>query len=65
MTKRAKPSGQYRVVARTSVRASDDPDAQAFESWIDFEPGDVVSTWPAHAPVEEWVKSGHWEAVDE
>lgn len=50
----------YLVVGRTSTRQSVDPASPDFGVWVDFEPGDVVRKWPAHAPVADWIASGHW-----
>lgn len=50
----------YRVIADTATRASDDPASADYERWIDFPAGATVTDWPAHAPIEEWVASGHW-----
>jgi len=55
----------YLVIASTSTRASPDPKSPAYESWVDWQPGETTSTWPPHAPVAAWVKSGHWQLVDE
>lgn len=55
---------RYRVVAGTSTRKSADPKSEDYAVWVDFHPGDVVTTWPKHAPVGEWVASGHWEEVE-
>lgn len=54
----------YRVHGRTSTRKSIDPESPDFEVWVDFEDGQIVRRWPKHAPVGEWVDSGHWEPVD-
>ncbi len=55
---------QYRVIVGTSTRASLDRKSPKFEQWVDFLPGEIVSDWPAHAPVDEWVKAGHWQEVE-
>lgn len=55
----------YLVHGRTSTRRSLDPESPDYEEWADFEDGQVVTEWPVHAPVEEWVASGHWEPVKE
>lgn len=60
MTKK-QPAGPFVVVAGTSTRASLDPKDPGFEQWVDFHPGDVATAWPEHAPVAEWVASGHWK----
>jgi hypothetical protein len=56
----SKPRKRYLVTERTSTRRSVDPASPDFQIWVDFEPGQVVTRWPAHAPVAEWVESGHW-----
>lgn len=56
-------SKAYRVVARTSTRKSLDPKSPDYGVWVDFEPGSIVRSWPDHAPVDEWVASGHWQPV--
>lgn len=53
----------YRVISDTSTRASTDPAAPEYEQWVHFRAGQRVSSWPEHAPVEEWVTSGHWVAL--
>ena len=50
----------YRVLSDTSTRASVDPESPDYETWLHFPAGTLVKRWPAHAPVEEWVASGHW-----
>jgi len=60
-----KPEPRYRVLRRTSTRASIDPESPDFVRWVDFNPGRTVKTWPEHTPVSEWVKSGHWQAIDD
>lgn len=51
----------YRVVSDTSTRASTDPGSSDYEQWVHFAAGQTVKAWPEHAPVDEWVASGHWE----
>ena len=58
-----KPKPAYRVHGRTSTRASVDADDPRFNEWVNFEDGEVYADWPAHAPVEDWVASGHWELI--
>ena len=53
---------RYRVVARTSTLL--DPEDRD-KGWVNFDKGQIVSAWPKHAPVGEWVKSGHWKPVKE
>ena len=55
----------YRVLSDTSTRASPDPKSPEFETWVHFRAGQKVSNWPEHAPVDEWVASGHWKAIEE
>jgi hypothetical protein len=56
----SKARKRYLVTERTSTRRSPDPVSPEYETWVDFAPGQVVTSWPAHAPVAEWVDSGHW-----
>ena len=49
----------YRVEHRVSTRKSADSESPEFEVWLDFEPGDRLTTWPRHLPVDELVESGH------
>lgn len=59
---KAKPrAGSYLVLASTSTRVSLDRRSPGYRDWIHYRPGDVVTAWPDHAPVEEWVASGHWK----
>lgn len=60
----SKARKSYLVVGRTSTRKSTDAKSPDFEVWVDFEPGRKVSSWPTHAPVEEWIASGHWQDPD-
>lgn len=53
----------YRVLSDTSTRASADPDSPDYDTWVHFEAGQKVTTWPDHAPVDDWVASGHWAPV--
>lgn len=53
----------YRVVDDTSTRASADPASPEYEEWVHFRAGQRVSKWPEHAPVDQWVASGHWVEV--
>lgn len=57
---KAKP--KYRVVARVSTRRSPDPASPDYESWIDYEPGDVIAHPPEHLPIAELLASGHLES---
>lgn len=61
MAKKKQAGKSYLVVGRTSTRKSADPKSPGYETWVDFEPGMTVITWPKHAPVDEWVASGHWQ----
>lgn len=54
------PDVTYRVLRRTSVRRTPNSD-----KWIVYLPGAVVRSAPEHAPVAEWVASGHWQIVKE
>lgn len=54
----------YLVIGRTSTRANADPGSPDFETWVNFEIGDVATAWPAHAPIDEWLASGHWEPAE-
>ena len=55
----------YRVERGTSTRASLDPASPDFETWVDWQPGDVVAEWPEHTPVAELVESGAWAGTDD
>lgn len=63
MTKKRDIAEAYLVVASTSTRRTLDPDAPDYNEWVDFAPESIVSDWPAHAPIDEWVASGHWLPV--
>lgn len=54
----------YRVLSDTSTRASSDPRSPRYEEWVHFPAGSTVAEWPAHAPVEAWVASGHWAPAE-
>ena len=55
------PKPAYTVLSDTSTRASADPRNEAdYGTWLHFAAGDTVTSWPDHAPVDEWVESGHW-----
>lgn len=56
----AEPAQGYLVVRRTSVRRTPKSD-----KWINYLPGSVVRSAPEHAPVVEWVASGHWKPIEE
>jgi len=54
---------KYKVLSDTSTRASVDPKSPDYERWLHWAAGQTATTWPAHAPVDEWVASGHWQPV--
>ena len=54
----------YEIVNATSTRKSTDPKSEDYHIWVDFLPGDRVTTWPKHTPVKEWIKAGHWKEAD-
>ena len=33
--------------------------------WLNYRPGDIVETFPAHVPIDEWVRDGVIEPVGE
>jgi len=45
-----------------------DPAAKVFDlrtqEFINYRPGDIVETFPAHVPVDEWVRDGVIVAVE-
>ena len=59
----AKLPPEYTVADATSVRANPDPEHPDYETFIDFAPGSHITSWPPHADVKGWVKSGHWVPV--
>ena len=56
---------KYRVTSDTSTRASPDPSSPDYEKWLYWQAGETTTSWPDHAPVDEWVTTGHWEALPE
>ncbi len=58
-----KKTKAYKVLSDTSVRVSADPADP--DEWLHYPAGTVVTDWPAHADVEGWVASGHWEPVED
>ncbi len=59
----AKLPPEYTVVDTTSVRVSNDPDNEDYDTWIHYEPGSHITSWPPHADIKGWVQSGHWVPV--
>jgi len=55
---------RYQVMAGTSTRRSARRHSPGFEQWIHYRPGDIVTDWPEHAPVADWVASGHWKEAE-
>jgi hypothetical protein len=53
---------KYRVIRRCSTRRTPDSD-----EWVNLSPGQVVDAkaLPIHAPVDEWLASGHLAPVKE
>ena len=45
-----------------------DPAAKVFDlrtqEFINYRPGDIVETFPAHVPIDEWVRDGVIVAVE-
>ena len=33
--------------------------------WLNYRPGDIVEAFPAHVPIDEWVRDGVIEPVGE
>jgi hypothetical protein len=58
------PEGPFVVVSGTSTRRSSHRGTKAFDEWIHYQPGDLVTEWPEHAPVGEWLASGHWKEAE-
>lgn len=58
---------KYRVARRVSTRKSTDPESAEYGQWINLAPGQKVNVadLPDHAPVDEWVASGHLKPVKE
>ena len=54
---------RYKVLSDTSTRANPDPESPDYETWQHWAAGEIATSWPAHAPVDEWVASGHWEPI--
>lgn len=52
------------VVSSVSTRRLPQEDC---EEWLDFRPGKTYprSAFPKHAPVDEWISSGHLKPVRE
>ena len=57
----------FRVVEGTSLRKSTDFEDPEYGEFLTYRPGRKVEEdkVPSHAPVAEWIKSGHWEVVEE
>ena len=55
----------YKVLSDTSTRVNPDPDSPDYDNWLFYPAGSTVKFWPDHAPVEEWVASGHWQPIAE
>lgn len=59
-------SKQYRVInAMLSVRKSTDKDSPEYEEFIDWHDGDVMTDWPKHTAIKEWLAAGHIEEVSD
>ena len=57
-------AGRYEVVSGTSTRRSINPRSSEYGEWVNYRPGDIATNWPRHAPVAEWVASGHWKEYE-
>lgn len=51
---------QYRVLnPLLSVRKSTDPKSPDYEAFVEWKAGDVMTAWPKHTAVKEWLEAGH------
>jgi hypothetical protein len=57
----------FRVVEGVSTRESTDFDSADYGEFVQFRPGRKITEdkFPAHAPLDEWLKSGHLEVVED
>jgi len=49
--------------ALLSVRVSTDPRAAEYEQFVEWTAGDVMTEWPRHTAIGEWLAAGHIEEV--
>ena len=60
----AAPAKGYRVKnALLSVRLSTDPRSAEYERFVEGAAGDVMTEWPSHTAIAEWLAAGHIEEV--
>ena len=57
---------KYRVLnPLLSVRRSTDKKSPLYEEFIDWQAGDVMTEWPEHATVKDWLAAGYIEEVSD
>ena len=55
---------KYRVInPLLSVRKSTDKKSPLFDEFVSWEAGDVMTEWPEHTAIDEWLAAGHIEEV--
>lgn len=58
---------KYRVMnPLLSVRIDTNPEAENFNddsNFISWQAGDVMTEWPEHTAIKEWLAAGHIEEV--
>ena len=55
---------KYRVLnPLLSVRKSTDKKSPAYEEFFNWQAGDVMTEWPEHTAITEWLEAGHIEEV--
>ena len=55
---------KYRVInPLLSVRKSTDKKSPLFEEFVNWKAGDVMTEWPEHTAIAEWLAAGHIEEV--
>lgn len=53
-------SKRYRVInPLLSTRKSADKKSPEYHEFISWKAGDLMTSWPKHAGIEEWLKGGH------
>lgn len=57
-------SKKYRVHnPLLSVRKSKDKKSADYHEFVEWQAGDLMTEWPAHTAIDEWLKAGHIEEV--